>query len=292
MHQGNKSGTAWGCDLTYDYVKLMHYIQHRGNKMNQIIVIKMGGIAIKHLSKNTIMQIKNWIKQNDQIIIVHGGGNVIESLLMKANHPTVKKDGLRVTAKEDLPIIKDALFNHVGQKLTSDLKAANLNVKQLREDQLSIIQADYLNYQHYGSVGKNIQVNVNAIQNYLIQNMIPVISSIGTHQDGELININADHLAIAIAMKARKLILMTDVKGVIEHGTLIKRLNINHVQSKIDNHIITGGMIPKINSAVSTVKSGVQEVIIGDNLLTGTIIEGTSNELLISKLQKSKCRIR
>lgn len=244
--------------------------------MNQIIVFKMGGIAIKHLSKNTIMQIKNWIKQNDQIIIVHGGGNVIESLLMKANHPTVKKDGLRVTAKEDLPIIKDALFNHVGQKLTSDLKAANLNVKQLREDQLSIIQADYLNYQHYGSVGKNIQVNVNAIQNYLIQNMIPVISSIGTHQDGELININADHLAtaIAIAMKARKLILMTDVKGVIEHGTLIKRLNINHVQSKIDNHIITGGMIPKINSAVSTVKSGVQEVIIGDNLLTGTIIEG------------------
>ena len=91
MHQGNKSGTAWGCDLTYDYVKLMHYIQHRGNKMNQIIVIKMGGIAIKHLSKNTIMQIKNWIKQNDQIIIVHGGGNVIESLLMKANHPTIKK---------------------------------------------------------------------------------------------------------------------------------------------------------------------------------------------------------
>lgn len=91
MHQGNTSGTAWGCDLTYDYVKLMHYIQHRGNKMKQIIVIKMGGIAIKHLTEDTLIQIKHWIQQNYQIIIVHGGGNVIESLLIKAKHPTIKK---------------------------------------------------------------------------------------------------------------------------------------------------------------------------------------------------------
>ena len=70
--------------------------------MNQIIVIKMGGIAIKHLTEDTLIQIKNWIKQNYQIVIVHGGGNIIESLLIKAKHPTIKKDGLRVTAKEDL----------------------------------------------------------------------------------------------------------------------------------------------------------------------------------------------
>lgn len=246
--------------------------------MNQIIVIKMGGIAIKHLTEDTLIQIKNWIKQNYQIVIVHGGGNIIESLLIKAKHPTIKKDGLRVTAKEDLPIIKDALFNHVGKGLASNLKAVNINVEQLREDQLSIIQADYLNYHYYGSAGKNIHVHIDAIQNYLNQNIIPVIGSIGTHQDGNLININADHLAtaIAIAMKARKLILMTDVQGVIEQGTLIKRLNISHVQSKIDNHIITGGMIPKVESAVATIKAGVNEVIIGDNLLTGTIIEGNN----------------
>lgn len=246
--------------------------------MKQIIVIKMGGIAIKHLTEDTLIQIKHWIQQNYQIIIVHGGGNVIESLLIKAKHPTIKKDGLRVTAKEDLPIIKDALFNYIGKGLASDLKAVNLNVKQLREEQFLIIQADYLEYHQYGSVGKNIQVNVSAIQKYLNQNMIPVISSIGSHQDDDLININADHLAtaIAIAMKAQKLILMTDVQGVIEHGTLIKRLNISDVQSKIDNRIITGGMIPKVESAVATIKAGVNEVIIGNNLLTGTIIEGNN----------------
>ncbi|COT09329.1 acetylglutamate kinase [Streptococcus pneumoniae] len=77
-------------------------------------------------------------------------------------------------------------------------------------------------------------------------------------------------------MKAQKLILMTDVQGVIEHGTLIKRLNISDVQSKIDNRIITGGMIPKVESAVATIKAGVNEVIIGNNLLTGTIIEGNN----------------
>lgn len=133
-----------------------------------------------------------------------------------------------------------------------------------------------MNYKIYGSVGTSIQINPNYINALLNKNNIPVLASLGTHINGELININADHLAtaIAISLKAQKLILMTDVKGVLENGKLINRLHISEVQTKIKENIITGGMIPKIESAVDTVKSGVKKVIIGDNLLTGTVIEG------------------
>lgn len=244
--------------------------------MNKIIVIKMGGIATKNITPETIQQLQIWIKQRYKIIIVHGGGKVIEELLINAGHTTIKKDGLRITSQSDLPIIKEALFNHVGAQLTAYLKKQNIAVNHLKEKQLSFIQAEYLNYKIYGSVGTSIQINPNYINDLLNKNNIPVLASLGTHINGELININADHLAtaIAISLKAQKLILMTDVKGVIENGKLINRLHINEVQTKIKENIITGGMIPKIESAVDTVKAGVNKVIIGDNLLTGTVIEG------------------
>ena len=89
------------------------------------------------------------------------------------------------------------------------------------------------------------------------------------------LNINADYLAraVAISLGSKKLILMTDVKGVLENGQVLNHLNIVDVQKKIDSGVITGGMIPKIQSAVQTVESGVDQVIIGDNLTDGTIIK-------------------
>ncbi len=90
-----------------------------------------------------------------------------------------------------------------------------------------------------------------------------------------MLNINADYLAraVAISLGAKKLILMTDVKGVLENGQVLEHLNLVDVQKKIDSGVITGGMIPKIQSAVQTVESGVEQVIIGDNLTDGTIIK-------------------
>ena len=109
----------------------------------------------------------------------------------------------------------------------------------------------------------------------LAQGKIPLIPSLGYSEQGYLLNINADYLAraVAISLGVKKLILMTDVKGVLENGRVLNHLNIVDVQKKIDSGVITGGMIPKIQSAVQTVQAGVEQVIIGDNLTDGTIIK-------------------
>ena len=98
---------------------------------------------------------------------------------------------------------------------------------------------------------------------------------LGYSEQGDLLNINADYLAraVAISLGAKKLILMTDVKGILENGRVLNHLNIVDVQKKIDSGVITGGMIPKIQSAVQTVQAGVEQVVIGDNLTDGTIIK-------------------
>ena len=100
-----------------------------------------------------------------------------------------------------------------------------------------------------------------------------MIPSLGYSEQGDLLNINADYLAraVAISLGSKKLILMTDVKGVLENGQVLNHLNIVDVQKKVDSGVITGGMIPQ--SAVQTVESGVDQVIIGDNLTDGTIIK-------------------
>ena len=109
----------------------------------------------------------------------------------------------------------------------------------------------------------------------LAQGKIPLIPSLGYSEQGDLLNINADYLAraVAISLGAKKLILMTDVKGVLENGQVLEHLNFVDVQKKIESCVITGGMIPKIQSAVQTVQAGVEQVIIGDNLTDGTIIK-------------------
>ena len=101
--------------------------------MKNIIVIKLGGIAIENLNDAFIQQIKAWHLENKKIIIVHGGGQVISDLLTKNNHSTIKIDGMRVTAKNDLPIIYDALINIVGHQLLVRLKESNLEFFQFKE---------------------------------------------------------------------------------------------------------------------------------------------------------------
>ena len=102
-----------------------------------------------------------------------------------------------------------------------------------------------------------------------------MIPSLG-YQDGQtLLNINADYLAtgLAVALQAEKLILMTDVPGVKENGQVLSRLKIGEIPEKIEQGIITGGMVPKLKSAAQTVRAGVKQVLIGDNLTSGSLIE-------------------
>lgn len=244
--------------------------------MKNIIVIKLGGIAIENLNDAFIQQIKAWHLENKKIIIVHGGGQVISDLLTKNNHSTIKIDGMRVTAKNDLPIIYDALINIVGHQLLERLKESNLEFFQFKEKIKELVSAEFLNKNIYGYVGKVKEINTMLLENILSRDIIPIITSLGVNEQGEYLNVNADHLATAIAkkLKVEKLVYMTDVPGVIEKDKTLATLTIKEAKTKIENKIITGGMIPKIESAIQTLESGVESILIANNLQKGTIIRG------------------
>ncbi|WP_303951346.1 acetylglutamate kinase [Streptococcus vestibularis] len=241
----------------------------------EYIVIKIGGVASKQLTPEILAKLSEWHQAGQKIVIVHGGGFAINQL-MEAHHiPIHKVNGLRVTGQSDMTLIKEALVDMVGKNLAGELTTAGLPAYQLVDELPDLVHADFLDQETYGFVGEVKNITNQTLVSLLSQGKLPLIPSLGYSEQGDLLNINADYLsrAVAISLGAKKLILMTDVKGVLENGRVLNHLNIVDVQKKIDSGVITGGMIPKIQSAVQTVQAGVEQVIIGDNLIDGTIIK-------------------
>lgn len=242
--------------------------------MKHTIVIKIGGIASQNLSKAFIAQVKKWQQEHKQIVIVHGGGFAINQLMAEEKIPTKKIDGLRVTSLSDMKLVQYALLNIVGENLVKTLNQSSIDSVQILSHLEKVVHAHFLNKAIYGYVGGISHIQTDILEKMLDNHMVPVLASIGYSKEGDVLNINADYLAMAvsIALNAEKLVLMTDVKGVLENGTVLKHISISECQDKINQGIITGGMVPKIESAVNTVLAGVDEVLIGDNLITGTSI--------------------
>ena len=241
----------------------------------EYIVIKIGGVASKQLTPEILTKLSEWQQAGQKIIIVHGGGFAINQLMEEHDIPIHKVNGLRVTGQSDMALIKEALVDIVGKNLAGQLTNAGLPAYQVIDELSNLVHADFLNQEVYGFVGEVENITNQTLVALLSQGKLPLIPSLGYSEQGDLLNINADYLAraVAISLGAKKLILMTDVKGVLENGQVLEYLNLVDVQKKIDSGVITGGMIPKIQSAVQTVESGVEQVIIGDNLTDGTIIK-------------------
>lgn len=241
----------------------------------EYIVIKIGGVASKQLTPEILTKLSEWQQAGQKIIIIHGGGFAINQLMEENHIPIHKVNGLRVTGKSDMALIKEALVDIVGKNLAGQLTTAGLPAYQLVDELPDLVHADFLDQETYGFVGEVKNITNQTLVTLLSQGKLPLIPSLGYSEQGDLLNINADYLAraVAISLSAKKLILMTDVKGVLENGQVLEHLNFVDVQKKIDSGVITGGMIPKIQSAVQTVQAGVEQVIIGDNLTDGTIIK-------------------
>lgn len=241
----------------------------------EYIVIKIGGVASKQLTLEILAKLSEWQQAGQKIIIIHGGGFAINQLMEENHIPIHKVNGLRVTNQSDMALIKEALVDIVGKNLAGELTTAGLPAYQLVDELPDLVHADFLDQETYGFVGEVKNITNQTLVTLLSQGKIPLIPSLCYSEQGDLLNINADYLAraVAISLGAKKLILMTDVKGVLENRQVLEHLNLVDIQEKIDSGVITGGMIPKIQSAVQTVESGVEQVIIGDNLTDGTIIK-------------------
>ena len=234
---------------------------------NELIVIKYGGNVFidRNIFNNFISDISILNKLGLSIIIVHGGGPRIKRELEKSNIQSKFIRGLRVTDEKIINIVEDVLidFNEdiVNSLIEKGSNAVSLNTK--KNNVIEIIpEAEEL-----GFVGKPNKINTNIIKDIIKVNSVPIISPLGLGKNNQTFNINGDTAAGAIAksLKCRRLLLMTNVEGVLnEEKKLIGEITSSEILEMINNGIITEGMIPKINTCLDAVMNGVTGVGIID----------------------------
>ena len=248
--------------------------------MKKITVVKFGG----SLTKNKEAQ-KKFIKdlaqlsQKENIILIHGGGPEINTLLEKLNIESKFVNGLRYTDEKTLEVVEMALSGKVNKMLTAELIKCGVKAVGISAKDGSIALCQLI--KDLGFVGKPVKINTKLLDVLMKNGFLPVLSSVGIDKTANTVNINADLLAtaIAVAFKASKLIFLTDVAGVLDiNKKTIKEIKIKNIDNLIKTNVITGGMIPKINSCKDAVQKGVKEVFIIDGAssikkLNGTIIK-------------------
>ncbi len=234
---------------------------------NELIVIKYGGNVFidRNIFNNFISDISILNKLGLSIIIVHGGGPRIKRELEKSNIQSKFIRGLRVTDEKIINIVEDVLidFNEdiVNSLIEKGSKAISLNTK--KNNVIEVIPET----EELGFVGKPNKINTNIIKDIIKVNSVPIISPLGLGKNNQTFNINGDTAAGAIAksLKCRRLLLMTNVEGVLDkEKKLITEITSSEILEMINNEIITEGMIPKINTCLDAVMNGVTGVGIID----------------------------
>ena len=233
-----------------------------------IVVIKLGGHAM--ISDEALETFARDVVLMRQVginpVIVHGGGPMINSMLDKLNIKSEFINGKRVTDPETMNVVEMVLSGSVNKKIVQainnqDGRAVGLSGKDAK---LIICEQET---PELGLVGSPTDVNPEVIFTLFENDMIPVIAPLGAGNNGETLNINGDTVsgAIASALKADRLLLLTDVSGVQDkNGSIITELNSTQIKNWINEGIISGGMIPKTETALLALKGGVRGVVILD----------------------------
>ncbi|EOI01843.1 acetylglutamate kinase [Enterococcus moraviensis ATCC BAA-383] len=245
--------------------------------MKKVIVIKMGGVASDNLTKSFFKQVEQWQNAGKKVVIVHGGGHYISEMMQRLNVPVVIQDGLRVTTEETLKITRMVLIGQVQPMITTHFQQEGFSVVGLNASCGQIITGTFLDKTRLGSVGEVKQVDTELLEHLLETKHIPIIAPLGLTKTGEWLNINADHVACKVAeeLQAEQLYLLTDVPGVKKENQWLKEISTSDVPKLKTAKIIKGGMLPKLESAVTAIKGGVKEVHITNQIQhAGTIIKG------------------
>jgi len=249
---------------------------------NEFIVIKCGGSVLidPNLFKIFIQDVAVLNKLGFNPIIVHGGGKRINNKLHEFNIKSNFINGLRVTDKYTINIVENILIEF-NKEIVDALKDQSCETRRITSKKYNIItvkpESDEL-----GFVGTPTHIKVNVLKEIIKVNEVPVIAPLGLDENNQTFNINADTVAGAIAkkLKARRLMIISDVEGVLDNKKkLIPEINSQKAKELMDQEVISGGMIPKINNCLDVASNGVKGVV---------IIDGRKNHSLLFELLSDK----
>ena len=242
---------------------------------DEYVVIKCGGSCLvnKDLFNNFINDISILNKLGFIPVIIHGGGKRISNKLKETGIKSNFINGLRVTDKNSISVVEDVLINF-NKEITEALKKNGCDSQYITNKQNNILLVEQEN-QELGFVGIPKEINQSIIEQIVKEKKVPVIAPLGLDKNNQVYNINADTTAGAIAKKlnARRLIIMSDVEGVLDNNKkLISEINTDKINELIKNETINGGMIPKIKNCLDVASNGVKGVCIIDGRLNHSIL--------------------
>ncbi len=234
---------------------------------NDLIVIKYGGNVFidRNIFNSFIGDISILNKLGLSILVVHGGGPRIKRELDKSNIQSKFIRGLRVTDEKIVNIVEDVLIDF-NNDIVNSLKKKGSEAISINTKKNNVIEV-IPEAKELGFVGIPNQINVKAIKDIIKKKIVPIISPLGLGKNNQTYNINGDIAAGAIAksLKSRRLLLMTNVEGVLnKENKLIQEISSSEILDMVQNETITGGMIPKINTCLDAVNNGVTGVAIVD----------------------------
>ena len=242
---------------------------------NEHIIIKCGGSVLNDpkLFKIFTQDISVLKKLNFNPLIVHGGGKRISNRLDQLNIKSNFINGLRATDNKIINIVEDVLIEF-NKEIVNALKdyACDARCITSKEHNIIFVKAES---EELGFVGTPTTIKTNILNEMVIANEVPVIAPLGLNLDNQVYNINADTVAGAIAreLKARRLLIVSDVEGVLDKDkNLISELDSSKANELIKNNIISGGMIPKINNCIDVASNGVKGVVIIDGRRSHSIL--------------------
>ena len=282
----SESDQAYFIHKASTLVEALPYIREHSGKN---IVIKYGGHAMgdTRLAQKFSKDIGLLKEVGINPIVVHGGGPQIGAMLKNKKITSDFIEGLRITNKETVKIVEDVLSNEINNKIVNDIKLSGGKAESFAGNKNGLIKAEKINMLvtdsdsniekivDLGFVGQPIDINNNIIKESIKKGNIPVIAPLGIDDKGNTYNINADTAAgfIAGSLKASKLLLLTDVAGILdENNKLISSLNVKNAKEIINENFILGGMKPKIKTCIDAIEKGVKQATILDGRISHSII--------------------
>lgn len=257
-------------------LEALPYIKSYSNK---IFVIKYGGSALidPDIKRRVLEDIVFMSYVGIRPVLIHGGGPFINEELKKLGKKVEFKNGLRVTTKENMDVI-DKVLSDVNYKIAADIKELGGRAVSLNALKKDVIKTRPHKEKDLGFVGEVENINRDIIRKAVRPRSVPVISPIGFGAENKFYNVNADDVSseIAVSLKAAKLVLLTDVKGIMrekdDESTLIPTLTIKETESLIDKEIIHGGMIPKVKACIRALHGGTSKTHIIDGRMHHSLL--------------------
>jgi len=282
----SESDQAYYIHKASTLVEALPYIRKHSGKN---IVIKFGGHAMGNskLAKNFSKDVGLLKEVGIHPIVIHGGGPQIGNFLKKKNIKSNFIEGLRITDLETVKIVEEVLSQDINTQIVNDINSTGGKAIGLAGHKEGLISAEKLQMLikdsdsniekllDLGYVGKPTNIDSKIIEDKIKEGLIPVIAPLGRDKDNNIYNINADTVAgfIAGAMQASKLLLLTDVAGILDHEKkLISSLSINQAKKIVNQDFIGGGMKPKIQTCIDAIDKGVNQATILDGRISHSLI--------------------